>query len=36
VAPSERLTRARELRAALPQRTFLANDIDLAKREGRP
>jgi antitoxin FitA len=36
LAPSERLARARELRAALPQRTFLASDIDLAKREGRP
>ena len=36
LTPSERLARARELRAALPQRTFLANDIDLAKQEGRP
>ena len=36
VTPSERLARARELRAALPQRTFLATDIDLAKQEGRP
>ena len=36
LAPSERLARARELRTALPQRSFLANDIDLAKREGRP
>ena len=36
LAPSERLARERELRAALPQRAFLANDIDLAKRIGRP
>lgn len=36
VAPSERLARARELRAALTQRTFLASDIDLAKQQGRP
>ncbi len=35
LGPSERLARARELRAALPQRTFLVNDIDAAKREGR-
>lgn len=35
LAPSERLARARELRAALPQGTFHAKDIDLAKREGR-
>lgn len=35
-APSERLARARELRAALTQRTFLASDIDLAKQQGRP
>ena len=34
--PSERLARARELRAALKQRTFLASDIDLAKQQGRP
>ena len=33
---TERLARARELRDALPQRTFLADDIDSAKREGRP
>ena len=36
LAPGERLARARELRAALPQRTFHASDVDLAKREGRP
>ena len=34
--PSERLARARELRAALPQGKFRARDIDAAKREGRP
>jgi antitoxin FitA len=34
--PGERLARARELRAALPQQEFLARDIDVAKREGRP
>ena len=34
--PSERLARARELRAALPQAKFRARDIDAAKREGRP
>jgi len=33
--PAERLARARELRAALPQGSFLARDIDAAKREGR-
>ena len=36
VAPSERLARARELRAALPQGKFVALDIDKAKRDGRP
>ena len=36
VAPSERLARARALRAALPQGKFLAQDIDAGKREGRP
>lgn len=36
LAPSERLARARKLRAALTQRTFLASDIDLAKQQGRP
>ena len=34
--PSERLARARALRAALPQGKFLAQDIDASKREGRP
>jgi antitoxin FitA len=34
--PSERLARARELRAALPKQMFPAQAIDLAKREGRP
>lgn len=34
--PGERLARARELRAALPQGLFFARDIDAAKREGRP
>ena len=36
LAPSERLARARELRAALPQRTFLAHEIDTAKPQCRP
>mgnify|MGYP000853881040 FL=1 len=35
VAPSERLARARALRAALPQAKFFAQDIDASKREGR-
>ncbi|MGL1835123.1 FitA-like ribbon-helix-helix domain-containing protein [Rhodocyclaceae bacterium SMB388] len=34
-APAERLTRARELRAALKPTEFLARDIDALKREGR-
>lgn len=34
--PSERIARARELRAALPEGKFRARDIDAAKREGRP
>jgi plasmid stability protein len=34
--PSERIARARELRAALPAAKFRARDIDAAKREGRP
>ncbi|TDP61418.1 Arc-like DNA binding dprotein [Roseateles toxinivorans] len=34
--PSERIARARELRAALPDGKFRARDIDAAKREGRP
>lgn len=36
LAPSERLARARELRAALPLRNYPAADIDASKREGRP
>jgi plasmid stability protein len=36
VTPSERLVRARELRAALPKRKFRVRDIDELKREGRP
>ena len=36
VAPMERLARARELRASLPQNTFHAKDIDASKKEGRP
>lgn len=35
-ATAERLARARELRAALPQGKFRARDIDAAKRQGRP
>ena len=34
--PSERIARARELRAALPTSKFRARDIDAAKREDRP
>ena len=34
--PSERIARARELRAALPASKFRARDIDAAKREDRP
>lgn len=33
---SERLARARELRAALPGRHFLVDELDAAKRDGRP
>lgn len=33
--PSERLARARELRAALLQKSFRAKDIDAGKRQGR-
>jgi len=33
---SERLARARALRAALPKGKFRAKDIDAHKREGRP
>ena len=35
LAPSERLARAREMRAALPKQRFSHKDIDTAKREGR-
>ena len=35
VAPTERLARARELRAVLKPLKFLARDIDALKREGR-
>ncbi|MBI4694142.1 MAG: Arc family DNA-binding protein [Gammaproteobacteria bacterium] len=35
LAPSDRLARARQLRAALGTRKFRARDIDLAKRQGR-
>lgn len=35
LTPTERLARARELRAALPQAKFRAHDIDAMKREGR-
>jgi len=34
--PSERIARARELRATLPACKFRARDIDAAKREDRP
>ena len=34
--PSERLARARELRAALPKQRYLAEDIEANKREGQP
>jgi plasmid stability protein len=34
--PSERIARARELRATLPPGKFRARDIDAAKREDRP
>jgi hypothetical protein len=36
VTPSERLARAQELRAALPQVKFKISDIDRLKRQGRP
>ena len=36
IAPTERLARARELRAALPKGKFRTRDIDVLKREGRP
>lgn len=35
ISPSERLARARELRAALPEAKFRAKDIDAAKQQGR-
>jgi plasmid stability protein len=35
MAPTERLARARELRASLPKAKFLAKDIDAFKHEGR-
>ena len=35
IAPAERLARARELRAALPQAKFRAKDIEAAKQQGR-
>ncbi|MYN06965.1 FitA-like ribbon-helix-helix domain-containing protein [Pseudoduganella aquatica] len=35
IMPSERIARARELRAALPAGQFQAHGIDAAKREGR-
>ena len=36
VTPSERLARARGLRAALPEGKFRVRDIEELKREGRP
>ncbi|GAP38992.1 Arc family DNA-binding protein [Piscinibacter sakaiensis] len=36
LAASERLARARELRAGLAPQNFLAGDIDRAKKQGRP
>ena len=36
LAPSERLARARALRATLATVEFQATDIDALKREGRP
>lgn len=35
MAPTERLARARKLRAALPKAKFRSKDIDALKREGR-
>ncbi len=35
MAPTERLARARELRASLPKAKFRAKDIDAFKHEGR-
>lgn len=36
IAPAERLARARELRASLPQSGFVAEEHDVMKRDGRP
>jgi plasmid stability protein len=36
VSPSERLERARQLRAGLTAAKFIAPDIDVLKRQGRP
>ncbi|MCG3189359.1 MAG: hypothetical protein LKCHEGNO_01719 [Burkholderiaceae bacterium] len=36
LTPTERLARARALRAALPRGKFRATTIDAMKREGRP
>lgn len=36
VTPSERISRARRLRADLASMDFLASDIDALKRQGRP
>jgi plasmid stability protein len=36
IEPSERLARARALRATLGRTKFKARDIDALKREGRP
>jgi plasmid stability protein len=36
ISAVERLARARQLRAALPQGKFRARDVDAAKRQGRP
>ena len=36
IAPSERLARARELRAELDKTKFRVRKIDILKRQGRP
>jgi plasmid stability protein len=36
IAPSERLARARQLRAGLGKTTFPAREMDTLKRQGRP
>jgi len=36
LAPGERIARARELRATLPQTKFRTRDIDSLKKQGRP